>query len=38
MAESGLDPDALLTKTADLYAQDASQSVVHVMTIHNQKD
>ena len=37
MAENALDPDALLTKTADLYAQDASHSRVQVMTIHKSK-
>lgn len=37
MAENALDPDALLSKTADLYAQDASHSRVQVMTIHKSK-
>ena len=37
MDEKGSDPDALLTKTGDLYAQDASQSRVQVMTIHKSK-
>lgn len=37
MAENALEPDALLTKTSDLYAQDASRSRVQVMTIHKSK-
>ena len=37
MAENGLDPDTLLAKTADLYAQDASRARVQVMTIHKSK-
>ena len=37
MGDSALDPDAVQAKTADLYAQDASQSPVQVMTIHKSK-
>ncbi len=37
MADDALNPDLVVTKTAKLYAQDASDSSVQVMTIHKSK-
>ncbi len=37
MGQDALEPTRVLAKTADLYAEDSSQSLVRVMTIHKSK-